>query len=440
MIALGHSSQLCSFSILLGCGVIAGASSLLNIAIAQEQAAEPYEDTYFGITIQRPSGWYLEGDDPWLHSDINPWHLPLIPIKELQPTPVDILLESKKTQVLHIGPADETSASIGVFVEKMPFGTTSDSLVEHVLERMRKNNDNVRVEEMSETVIDGNPAVKLLITFGDSDNAARTMQILSLYGNLAYILQYEGSLEDYDVHLAAAQHTIETTLISPPQSRAQMLLLPMAGIGIASAAIIAIKVSKQNSYIRLLLGQTKRLLPSALGIEILCVASAEIGGILGLYYFGFNAFGITMAYAMAYALAGFTTFTSIVGRSVGKEMNHNHDEEVLMCGCSDEHGARKGFASNIIQTFTNFGRGLSQMRRLHRQPNAWSIVKVSLIVLVTAESGCIIAAATVDIMMYQYSIFLSIPSALLAGTFTVALIAARKSLRNRSIEQSNRGF
>jgi hypothetical protein len=63
----------------------------------------------------------------------------------------------------------------------------------------------------------------------------------------------------------------------------------------------------------------KCLFPAALSIEILCVASAEIGGLLGLYYFGFNLFGITMAYLVAYALAGFTTFASILGRSHGKQ-------------------------------------------------------------------------------------------------------------------------
>jgi hypothetical protein len=77
------------------------------------------------------------------------------------------------------------------------------------------------------------------------------------------------------------------------------------------------------------------------------------------------------------------------------------------------------------------------MTRLHREPDAWRIVKASLIVLVSAESGCIIAAATVDVMLYQYSMFLSIPAALLAGTLVVAFIAARRSLRHRFIEQQS---
>jgi hypothetical protein len=171
------------------------------------------------------------------------------------------------------------------------------------------------------------------------------------------------------------------------------------------------------------------MLGPAFGIEILCVASAEVGGLLGLYYFGFNPFGITMAYVLAYALAGFTTFASILGRSGA----HSHEEEEIMRGCNLERDS--GFASNFKQTFANFAAGLRKMAGLHKEPNARRIIKASLIVLMSAESGCIIAAATVDVMLYQYSTFLSIPAALLAGTLAVALIAARRSLKHKFVEQ-----
>jgi hypothetical protein len=58
----------------------------------------------------------------------------------------------------------------------------------------------------------------------------------------------------------------------------------------------------------------KSLYAAALGIEILCIAAAEIGENTGLYLFGFNSWGITIAYMMGYALASFTTFTTILGR------------------------------------------------------------------------------------------------------------------------------
>ncbi|HEU4605580.1 MAG TPA: hypothetical protein VFS46_05015, partial [Nitrososphaera sp.] len=85
-----------------------------------------FVDPYFGITIQEPPGWYKEGDDPWSHADINPWHLPMIPIKELQPTAVDLLIEGKKTMILDFQADDETSALIRLSVEKIPFGMTLD--------------------------------------------------------------------------------------------------------------------------------------------------------------------------------------------------------------------------------------------------------------------------------------------------------------------------
>ena len=69
-----------------------------------------------------------------------------------------------------------------------------------------------------------------------------------------------------------------------------------------------------SSGIRSFFSYAKGLYAAALGIEILCIAAAEIGENTGLYLFGFNASGIAIAYAMGYALAGFTTFVTILGR------------------------------------------------------------------------------------------------------------------------------
>ncbi|HXV46175.1 MAG TPA: DcrB-related protein [Nitrososphaera sp.] len=142
---------------------------------------ETYDDPYFGITVQRPAGWYVEGDNPWNHAHISPWHLPLIPIKELQPTAVDILLEGKKTLVASIEPADESGAYMQLSVERMPAGTTLTGYVDHTLERLRANNENLQVQETSETTLGGNPAVRLVITTGAGE--FRTAQVLSLYGS-----------------------------------------------------------------------------------------------------------------------------------------------------------------------------------------------------------------------------------------------------------------
>jgi citrate lyase gamma subunit len=395
--------------------------------IASYAQTETYDDPYFGVSIERPAGWYVEGDNPWNHAHVSPWHLPLIPIKELQPTAVDILLEGKKTLIASIEPADESGAYMQLSVEKMPLGTTLEGYIDHTLARLKANNEDLQVEETGATTLDGNPAVRLVITTGGAE--FRTMQVISLYGSLAYVLQYGAAIEYYDTNLPAFQRVVESASINPPVSYSQMLVLPMAGAGAASAIIIAVKARKRNSYTARFLGEAKRMLAPALSIEVLCVASAEAGGLLGLYYFGFNPFGIAMAYVLAYALAGFTTFASILGRSSGA---HSHEDDII-CGCSPGHDS--GFASNLKQTFASFAAGVRKMAALHKEPDAWRIVKASLIVLVSAESGCIIAAATVDVMLYQYSAFLSIPAALLAGTLVVALVAARRSLRRRFVEQ-----
>ena len=112
-----------------------------------------------------------------------------------------------------------------------------------------------------------------------------------------------------------------------------------------------------------------------------------------------------------------------------------------MAADHDHPHSNTGFGAGIKQTFVNFAVGLTMMTRLHRKNNAGRAIRASLIVLLSAESGCIIAAATVDIILYQYSVFLSIPSALAAGTLTVASIAAYRSVKGQqSIEHANRKY
>jgi hypothetical protein len=175
------------------------------------------------------------------------------------------------------------------------------------------------------------------------------------------------------------------------------------------------------------LGHVKGLYAAALGIEILCIAAAEIGENTGLYLFGFNPFGIVTAYAMGYALAGFTTFITILGR-----YNLSSSKQD-MCSCCSvlEQDSNKGFIPNLSITFRNFAVGLKRLPSLYKQPDLRSIIRTSLIILITAESVCILTAETVDLIFYRYSILLSVPLALLAGAFTVvAPIAYRKVKSN----------
>jgi hypothetical protein len=160
---------------------------------------------------------------------------------------------------------------------------------------------------------------------------------------------------------------------------------------------------------------------AALGIEILCISFAELGENAGLYIFGFNPAGIAIAYAMGYALAGAATFLTILGR-------HGSGE---MCSCCSvlEHGDRKGFYPNFAGTMRDFASGLKKLPGLHRQPELRSILRTSAVILVTAESACILVAETVGLVLYQYSILLSVPLALLAGAFAVVAPQAYKKAK-----------
>ena len=80
-------------------------------------------------------------------------------------------------------------------------------------------------------------------------------------------------------------------------------------------------------------------------------------------------------------------------------------------------------------TFKNFGLGVSKLFSLRRQSNIKHILKTSLIILFTAETVCILTAETVDLVFYNYSLLLSIPLALLAGSLTVALPEAYRKTK-----------
>jgi hypothetical protein len=163
---------------------------------------------------------------------------------------------------------------------------------------------------------------------------------------------------------------------------------------------------------------------AALGIEILCIAAAEIGENTGLHVLGFNHIGIPIAYAMGYCLATFTTFVTILGR-----YRYASGDRIDSCCSVLEQDASKGFLSSIITTFKNFGLGLRKMKELPKQPNLRDILKTSLVILVTAETACIITAETVDLIFYKQAFYLSIPLALLAGAFTVVAPEAYQKMK-----------
>jgi hypothetical protein len=140
-------------------------------------------------------------------------------------------------------------------------------------------------------------------------------------------------------------------------------------------------------------------------------------------------------YAMGYGLASFTTFATILGR-----YNYGSNEKG-MCSCCSvlEQTENNGFIPALKTSFRNFVEGIRKMPQLHNQPNLMTILKTSLIILVTAETACILTAEIVDLLLYK-SLFLSIPLALFAGAFTVvAPEAYKKTKRNmkKTITPSN---
>lgn len=186
-------------------------------------------------------------------------------------------------------------------------------------------------------------------------------------------------------------------------------------------------LSSSSSSLFKFFSHIKELYVAALGIEILCIAAAEIGENTGLYLFSSNTIGIAIAYAMGYTLAGFTTFAAIVGR-------YNYSSNGIICSCCSvlEQEGKEGFIPNLTTTFRNFADGIKKMPQLYKQPDLKSILKKSLYILVTAESICILTAETVDLVFYQYLLLLSVPLTLLAGSFTLVAPEAYRKYREEN--------
>jgi hypothetical protein len=78
---------------------------MLPLAVQQQTAAQDlvvtaYNHPYYGVTIQHPSDWYMEIDPTDCH--VSPLHLPIIPVKELQPSAIDLLIEGRKILVIDL--------------------------------------------------------------------------------------------------------------------------------------------------------------------------------------------------------------------------------------------------------------------------------------------------------------------------------------------------
>lgn len=129
---------------------------------------------------------------------------------------------------------------------------------------------------------------------------------------------------------------------------------------------------------------TRALIAAALGIEILCISAAEIGENSAFYFLGYHLQGIIVGYVLGYALATFTTFMTILGRY------DLRNTKIDSCCSVLEQQSNKGFFTNFLITFKNFGKGISKLSLLHKQSDIKHILKTTLIILVTAETGYLV--------------------------------------------------
>ncbi len=184
-------------------------------------------------------------------------------------------------------------------------------------------------------------------------------------------------------------------------------------------------IHKKNEHpVKIFFHYTRTLFAAALGIEILCISAAEIGENSAFYFFGYHLQGIILGYILGYGLASFTTFMTILGR-------YDLRNTIIDSCCSVlEQQSNKGFLLNLLITFKNFAIGISKLFSLHRQSDIKYILKTSLVILVTAETACILTAETVDLIFYKQSIFLSVPMALVAGAFAVVAPEAYKKMKS----------
>lgn len=114
--------------------------------------------------------------------------------------------------------------------------------------------------------------------------------------------------------------------------------------------------------------------------------------------FGYKTvIGIILGFVLGYGLSTFTTFAIILGRS-------DYSKQMCSC-CSVLEQDSKGFLSVLLKTFKNFMIGVKKMTQLYKQPNLKSILWTSIVILVTAETACILTVETIDLIFYRHSLF-----------------------------------
>jgi hypothetical protein len=195
------------------------------------------------------------------------------------------------------------------------------------------------------------------------------------------------------------------------------------GCSVCTKQVCCCITPKQHSAYKFF-KNVRSLYATALAIEVLCICAAEIGENTSFILFGYRtALGITLGYILGYGLAAFTTFATIIGRS-------SYSEKMCSC-CSVLEQGSDGFIATLLMTFRNCGIGVKKMAQLYKQPNMRIIVWSTIVILVTAETACILTAETIDLIFYRHSLFISIPLSLLAGALAVVVPEAYKKTKRR---------
>jgi hypothetical protein len=160
---------------------------------------------------------------------------------------------------------------------------------------------------------------------------------------------------------------------------------------------VEIHAKKSDTRIVKFFLNVKSMYVSALAIEILCIMSAEIGENTSFFLMGYKTIsGISIGFLLGYALAGFSTFASILGR-------YNLDNVMDGC-CSALDCKDKRFIPSLTSSFRNFALGVTKIPYLYKQPYAKQIIKTSIYVMIVSESLCILSAETMDFVFYRHSL------------------------------------
>jgi hypothetical protein len=199
------------------------------------------------------------------------------------------------------------------------------------------------------------------------------------------------------------------------------------GCSVCTMKVCCCLPSRKEHTVHRFFSNVRNLYATALAIEVLCICAAEIGQNSSFVVFGYKTIlGITLGYVLGYGLATFTTFATILGRST-------YSERMCSC-CSVLEQDSNGFIATLLTAFRNCFVGIKKMTQLYKQPNLKTILWSSIVILITAETACILTAETIDLIFYRHSLFLSIPLSLFAGALAVVIPEAYKRTKSGKID------